>query len=88
MKKKLAILGIFLLAFGLNACTDTNKALEVLEDEGFKSVAITGYEWTGCSDSDMTSTGFDAISEHGHHMHGVVCCGWGPFSKGCTVRIK
>jgi cytochrome oxidase Cu insertion factor (SCO1/SenC/PrrC family) len=77
------LLAIILLA----GCTDTGRATEILREEGYTRVEITGYEF-GCGEDDSTSTGFRAVNLAGNHVHSVVCCGYTGCSKACTVRLK
>ena len=67
----------------LVACTNEPRAREVLDEQGFTDVTITGYVWAACSDDDATHTGFTATNPKGKKVSGVVCCGW---LKSCTVR--
>lgn len=69
----------------LAACTDPGKATEILSENGYSNVYITGYRWFGCSDDDFYHTGFDATSATGKRVAGTVCSGL--FFKGSTIRF-
>lgn len=80
--------GLLLVVFCfLAGCTDAPRARRVLEDQGYSNVTITGYRWWGCADDDSCATGFEAIAPGGKKVKGVVCSGFGLFSKGATVRL-
>lgn len=86
-------LAIALLALVASACTNEDGAVHALQAEGFTHIRTTGYSWFGCGKGDDTCTGFEADRPgiaplSGFHVVGVVGCGWGPFAKGCTVRIS
>lgn len=78
---RLAIVAAALSAIG---CTDEPGARRALEGNGFSNFTLTGYAPFSCSDSDQTSTGFEATNAAGKRVSGVVCCG---FLKACTVRF-
>lgn len=60
---------------------------KVLLDQGFTDIEITGYAWSGCSDSDSTCTGFTATGPTGRWVSGQVGCGYTACGKSCTVRF-
>src|SRR4051812_22026761 len=75
---------IVLCLMVLTACTDDNKAVELLMGEGYTQIHTTGYVGGGCSDDDSYHTGFTAVK--GNHMiTGVVCSSFG--FKGATIRL-
>lgn len=80
MKKLIPLIALF----ALTACTDSNKTIRVLEDQGFTDIEITGYEPFACSKDDDFATGFRAKSVTGKTVTGTVCSG---FLKGATVRF-
>jgi hypothetical protein len=82
-----------LLAVAVAGCSDAEKATDALRAEGFTNIRTTGWDAWGCGKSDDTCTGFEADRTDiaplaGFHVTGAVGCGWGPFAKGCTVRIE
>jgi hypothetical protein len=81
MRNRFAFLAVALLA--LTACTDNGAATRALQGAGYTDIQLTGYRWTGCSDSDDFATGFEAKGPTGVRVTGVVCSGW---LKGATVR--
>lgn len=85
-----AIVG-FLLLLQANSSpsdNDLSKYREVLEVHGFRDPQIGSSAFWGCGkdDSPFSSREFHATGANGHHVHGVVCCGF--LTKGCTVRIQ
>lgn len=69
----------------LSGCTNPEGATQVLAASGYSEISITGYEFFGCGEDDLTHTGFTAASQSGSRVTGVVCGGL--FLKGATVRI-
>ena len=78
-----------ILLVGCNVSTET--AQDVLGDEGYHNIHLTGHAWFGCSDDDNFTSTFTAqrwiIAEDGSRVErsveGTLCCGmW----KDCTVR--
>ena len=76
------------IAFVLSACSNSERATEVLRDEGYTQIETDGYAWYGCGEHDDVRTVFNARSPGGRRVNGVVCCGLLSFSKGCTVRLR
>lgn len=83
------LLVLFLLLTACNVSDST--AQEVLEDEGYHNIHLTGHAWLGCSEEDSFSSTFTAsrwvLDEEGNRterqVEGVICCG---VMKNCTVR--
>lgn len=80
------------LLLWLVACTvDQETAEEVLADEGYHDVELTGWAPMSCSDDDTFKSHFRARrtvtepdgSRHERVVEGTICCGW---LKDCTVR--
>ena len=83
--KKLIVLSV--LAFAVVGCSDPDTAQRTLENTtDLTAIKITGYRWTGCGQDDSYHTGFEAMNNKGVPVSGVVCSGWGWFSKGATIR--
>lgn len=76
----------FIAAALLIGCSNSSRATEVLEDQGFTHIHITGYQPFVCAESDTTCTGFTARSPSGHAVRGAVGCGL--ITKGCTIRFN
>lgn len=76
------------LVIGLAGCTDAQNAQRVLSNSGYSDIQITGYRWFGCGKEDTVHTGFTAKGPNGAHVSGIVCQGWGWFSKAATVRFE
>lgn len=66
-------------------------AEDVLQDEGYESVEVTGVALWGCSEDDTFASNFTAtrrvLNADGttslRNVSGTICCGWW---KDCTVR--
>lgn len=82
MKRLLIIAALAALA----ACTDPSTATRVLEDQGYTSVQMTGYNFMACSKDDTFHTGFTAKSPNGRQVSGTVCAG--AFFKNSTIRFE
>jgi hypothetical protein len=82
--KKIMIAALLIL---LTACSDGDAAMHALRGAGYTNVEITGFKFFGCGKDDTFTTGFDAKGPTGEHVSGVVCSGFGLFSKGATIRI-
>lgn len=74
---------IFIVFLFLTACTDSNGTIELLKDQGYENVVITGYNWFGCSDDDFFHTGFIVVKDN-REIEGVACSG---FFKATTIRF-
>jgi hypothetical protein len=73
------------LVLMLAACTQPDRATEVLEAQGYTDIRITGYDAFACSKDDAFHTGFVAKSPNGRTVKGVVCAGL--VFKGATIRF-
>ena len=69
----------------IGSCTNPEKAVEVLQKQGYTNIEITGYEFGACSEEDVFHTGFIAVSPSGYAVGGVVCSG---LLKGSTIRFE
>jgi hypothetical protein len=83
MKKIIIMIAIIGLCF--LGCTNSKGAKQLLEDEGFTDITITGYDFLACSKDDFYHTGFIA-KKNGKERRGTVCEGL--FFKGSTIRFK
>ena len=68
-------------------CSDSDRTVEVLRDQGYTNIETHGRDWFGCSNSDSFCTQFTATGPTGRRVTGAVGCGFG-CGKGCTVRIR
>lgn len=68
----------------ISGCIDAQNTKRVLEDDGYKSIGITGYKYFACSGDDFYHTGFIA-NKNGKRISGTVCRGL--FFKGNTIRL-
>lgn len=81
MKRLMILTALVALA----GCSDSDGARKALEGAGYSDIQIGGYQFTGCGESDWTSTGFTAKGPTGKPVDGVVCGGW---PKGSTIRTN
>ena len=73
----------FLLLAG---CTDNNHAEQILRDNGYTDVSMTGYSFWACGQDDWYHSGFIAKSPNGRRVKGTVCSGiW---FKNSTIRFE
>lgn len=79
-----ALIALFLFV-GPSACTQPERASDLLARQGYTDIEITGYRWLSCSDDDLFHTGFSAKSPTGQAIEGTVCAGW--LFKGATLRF-
>ena len=77
---------ILVLMLSLQACTDSDTAVRVLLENGYKNPVMTGYSFFACSEDDWYHTGFKAISPTGATISGVVCSGL--LFKNATIRFR
>lgn len=80
--KKIIIATLCIL---IASCTNPEKAVEVLQKQGYTNIEITGYEFGACSKDDLFHTGFVALAPSGYVVSGVVCSG---LMKGSTIRFE
>ena len=77
----------FMLALG-GGCdgvgADDDRGREILEQQGYEDIHMTGYAPFQCGEGDVSSSGFEATAPNGARVEGVVCCG---LAKRCTVRF-
>lgn len=66
------------------SCSDAEKTRQILENQGFKEISITGWRPWAKSEKDWWSTGFEATSLSGNRISGVVS---GGILKGATIRF-
>lgn len=78
--KRLLMLLLVLFFIG---CTSEDSARELLKQEGFTNVEVTGFRLFGCSEDDWFRTGFKA-TKNGKEITGIVCEG---VLKGKTIRF-
>ena len=68
-----------------SACSNSNDAVRVLQENGYKNIQTTGYKFFACGRDDFYSTGFVAPSVNGTEVNGTVCSGL--LFKGSTIRF-
>lgn len=84
---KLILWATFLALFcllGPVCCTQKDKTVQLLEQQGYKEVKITGWRPFMAADSDSFSTGFEAKAPNGQKVTGAVT---GGLMKGSTIRF-
>ena len=74
------------LAMSMTACTQPDKAAELLRKQGYTDIEMTGYDFFSCSEDDQYQDGFRAKTVTGETVTGTVCSGL--FFKGATVRFN
>jgi len=67
------------------ACSNSQDAERVLQENGFTNIQTTGYSFFACGKDDFFSTGFTATSVNGSQVSGTVCSGL--LFKGSTIRF-
>jgi hypothetical protein len=85
MFKKSVMAGIIGSVLVLSGCTDADKAIKTLSDQGYTNITTSGYAWFMCSEQDTFATKFHATSPNGTSVSGAVCSGW---FKGNTIRFN
>lgn len=78
------VIGLLLVVF-MVGCTQPDRAVDLLESQGYENINITGYDVWGCSQDDTYHTGFTATM-NGRQVAGTVCAGF--LFKGATIRFK
>ena len=76
--------GFFLMLALGGGCEEGDRGREILEQQGYEDIRMTGYAPFQCGEGDISSSGFEATAPNGARVEGVVCCG---LAKRCTVRF-
>ena len=80
----ISCMAIVISCISMQGCNvSQSKAAEVLSNEGFTDVQVTGHAWFACSKGDSFSSNFTAVNPRGQTVEGSICCG---VIKSCTVR--
>lgn len=82
MKLKILILLSLVMMAG---CTQESKSREILENNGYESIQMTGYHRDGCSRDDISRDGFRA-KKNGKIIVGTVCAQLG--FTAVTIRFN
>lgn len=85
MQKYIAILTLLICTI-FAGCTNPNHAIEVLSDNGYTDIQMTGYNFFACGQDDLYHTGFTAKGPTGKTINGTVCEGL--LFKNATIRFK
>lgn len=80
----LVIVAVCLFVFLIPSCSDEEKTMEVLENQGYTEIVITGWRPFAKSEKDWWSTGFEATAPNGKRITGAVS---GGVFKGATIRF-
>jgi len=67
------------------ACTRPDNARQILEQQGYTDIEITGWRPFMAGKDDSVSTGFEATAPNGQRVSGAVTGGL--IFKGSTVRF-
>jgi hypothetical protein len=76
------VIGLFTIL--PTGCTQPDKTVRLLEQQGYTNVTITGWRPFMASSKESFSTGFEATSPNGNRVSGAVT---GGFLKGSTIRF-
>lgn len=75
---------LFVIFAFVGSCSQPDKAVKVLEDQGYSNIETTGWRPFAKGQDDWWSTGFEADSPAGKRVSGTVSGGvW----KGSTIRF-
>jgi hypothetical protein len=89
MKSKLEILIMIAIAITIlvaipKGCTQSDKTVHLLQQQGYTNITITGWRPFMASSGESFSTGFEATAPNGNRISGAVT---GGFLKGSTIRF-
>ena len=70
-------------SFGGGLTSANEKAIELLQQEGYHDINLEGYRPMAGSEDDFYKIGFTAVNAAGNTVHGVVT---GDNFKGWTIR--
>lgn len=80
----LIIIGLVIAGIFASCGRHSNeKAEKALIEQGYKDIKINRYQMFACGRSDDYNRGFEATSNAGYRVKGVVCMG---VFKGSTIR--
>jgi hypothetical protein len=84
-----ALLAIVVVVFLVNiipaGCTRPDKTIQILEQQGYKDIKITGWRPFMAGKDESISTGFEATAPNGQRVTGAVTSG--VLFKGSTIRF-
>jgi hypothetical protein len=83
MRRYLIVLIVLFLLMG---CTNNPDAIRILQENGYKEIQMTGYNFFSCSKDDFYHSGFMAKSPNGNSIKGTVCSGI--LFKNSTIRFE
>ena len=78
------VFGAMILTGSLGGCSNPEKAVRILKQQGFTNVEITGWRPFMGDKGDYFSTGFKAKAVNGDTVTGAVTEG---LFKGSTIRL-
>jgi hypothetical protein len=81
------IIAITICSILLTSCTQPDRTIRILEDQGYYNIQTHGFgimQLSQCSEDDTFRIPFTAESSTGRQVTGVVCSG---ILKGATVRF-
>lgn len=76
---------VFLVNIIPAGCTRPEKTVQILEQQGYKDIRITGWRPLMAGKDESISTGFEATAPNGARVSGAVTGGL--LFKGSTVRF-
>jgi hypothetical protein len=82
---KVAAFAVVIITFIPKACTRPDNATELLNQQGYTDIKITGWRPMMAGKDDSVSTGFEATSHSGQRVSGAVTSGL--LFKGSTIRF-
>lgn len=77
---------LLVTCFLVIGCTNNPDATRILQENGYKDIQMTGYNFFSCGRDDFYHTGFIAKSPSGNNVKGTVCSG--AFFKNSTIRFE
>lgn len=69
MKRTIILITVLMIMMG---CTNPKGARTFLEQQGFTSIEIKGFDLLAHGKDDLTTTAFTAIEADGHRVDGAV----------------
>lgn len=80
----IVVISVFSLVFVFGCQESPAEAKRTLGNAGYDDIEITGHRIFGCGQGDFYRTGFEATTQNGQRVSGVVCSG---FFKRSTIRF-
>lgn len=84
IKSMKTIITVIVLSLFLCSCDASDRSIQILRDQNYKNIEITGINLLACSEDDIFRYNFRAVNGDGKPVRGVVCSA--PL-KGYTIRF-